>query len=141
MTYIYNLWYQKWAFLFLKYQACLLQTTQDLFNCVHVFLYQMCGFPLEIAEQHMHSYLGVCLHHRLSRQPHIDFICNKANRLLHRFLYGNLKHCLTKLKECAYKHLILLILDYFSSNWDPYQHKLFYETEMIQHQDVRFVSS
>ena len=98
----------------------------------------MCGVPLEIAGQH--SYLGVHLHHRLSWQPHIDFICNKANRLL-GFLYRNLKRCPTKLRECAYKQLILPILDYCSSIWDPYQHKLIHKIEMIQHRAARFALS
>ena len=30
-----------------------------------------------------------------------------------------------------YKQLILPILDYCSSIWDPYQHKLIYKLEMI----------
>ena len=37
-----------------------------------LFSYQMCGIPLEIVEQH--SYLGVCLHYKLSWQPHIDYL-------------------------------------------------------------------
>ena len=56
-------------------------------RCVH-------GTPLEIVEQH--NYLGVCLHHRLSWQPHIDSICNKANHLL-GFLHRNLRYCPNKL--------------------------------------------
>ena len=47
-------------------------------------------------------YLGVCLHHRMSWQPHIDFICNKANCLL-GFLHRNLRLCPSKLKENTYK--------------------------------------
>ena len=55
-----------------------------------LYSYQMCGIPLKIVEQH--NYLGVCLHHRMLWQPHIDFICNKANHLL-GFLHRNLRHC------------------------------------------------
>ena len=39
-----------------------------------------------------HSYLGVQLHHKLSWEPHIDYICSKANRTL-GFLQQNLQHC------------------------------------------------
>ena len=82
--------------------------------------------------------LGVCLHHRMSWQPHIDFICNKANYLL-GFLHRNLWHCPSKLKECTCKQLILPALDYCSLIWDPHQHKLIYKLEMVQHQATRFV--
>ena len=101
-----------------------------------LFSYQMCGTPLEIVEQH--NYLGACLHHRLSWQPHIDSICNKANRLL-GFLYRNLRHCPNKLKECAYKQMIQPILEYCSPIWDPYQHRSIHKIEMIQHRAARFV--
>ena len=96
----------------------------------------MSGTPLEIVEQY--NYLGVCLHHRLSWQPHIDSVCNKANRLL-GFLRRNLRHCPCNLKESAYKQLILPILDYCSPIWDPYQNKLIQKLEMIQHRAARFV--
>ena len=43
-------------------------------------LYTMDGTPLMTTEQH--SYLGVQLHHKLSWEPHIDYICSKANRTL-----------------------------------------------------------
>ena len=101
-----------------------------------LFSYQMCSIPLKTVEQH--SYLGVYLHHRMSWQPHIDFICNKANHLL-GFLYRNLRHYPSNLKQCAYKQLILPTLDYCSPIWDPYQHKLIYKLEMIQHRAARFV--
>ena len=87
-----------------------------------LYSYQMCGIHLEIVEQHNYTRLGVCLHHRMSWQPHIDFICNKANHLL-GFLHRNLWHCSSKLKECAYKQLILPTLDihwsgtHISTNW------------------------
>ena len=69
----------------------------------------MCGIPLEIVEQY--NYLGVCLYHRMSWQPHIDYICDKANCFL-VFLHRNLWHCPSKLKKCTHKQLILLTLDY-----------------------------
>ena len=48
-------------------------------HCTKSFLCKMYGIPLEIVEQHY--YLEMCLHHRLSWQPHNDSICNKANCL------------------------------------------------------------
>ena len=129
-------WSRRWQMEFNVSKCKILQVSTH-YSKSH-FSYQMCGVPLEIAEQH--SYLGVRLHHRLSWQPHIDFICNKANRLL-GFLPRNPKHCPTKLKECAYKQLILPILDYCSSIWDPYQHKLIHKIEMIQYRAAWFVLS
>ena len=94
-----------------------------------LFSYQMCGTPLEIVEQH--NYLGVCLYYRLSWQPHIDYICNKANHLL-GFLYRNLRHCPNKLKECAYNQMIQPILEYCSPIWDPYQQKSIHKIEIYK---------
>ena len=62
---------------------------------------------------------------RLSWQPHIDSICNKANRLL-GFLY---RHCPNKLKECAYKQMIVPILEYCSPIWT--QHRSIHKIELI----------
>ena len=93
-------------------------------------------FPFKLLD--ISNYLGVCLHHRLSWQPHIDSICNKANRLL-GFLYRSLRRCPNKLKECAYKQMILPILEYCSPIWDPYQQKSIHKLEMIQHRAARFV--
>ena len=84
-----------------------------------LYSYQMCGIPLETVEQH--NYLGMCLHHIMSWQPHIDFI----------FLHRNLRNCPSKLKEYTYKQLILSILDYRSPIWDSQQHKLIHKLEMV----------
>ena len=94
------------------------------------------SIPLESVDQYNH--LGVCLHHNLSWCPHIELISNKANHLL-GFLRRNLRHCPNHLKECAYKQLILPILEYCSPIWDPYHHKLIYNLEMIQHWAACFV--
>ena len=44
------------------------------------YIYTMSKTPLEVVEEH--DYLGVRLHHKLSWSPHVNHICNKANRLL-----------------------------------------------------------
>ena len=63
----------------------------------------MVATPLMTTEQH--SYLGVHvqLHHKLSWEPHIDYICSEANRTL-GFLQRNFQHCATHLQELVYKH-------------------------------------
>ena len=102
-------WTRRWQMEFNVSKCKILQVSTCYIKSL--FSYQICGTPLEIVEQH--NYLGACLHHRLSWQPHIDSICNKANRLL-GFLYRNLRHCPNKLKECAYKQMILPMLEYCS---------------------------
>ena len=96
----------------------------------------MKGIPLESVEEH--SYLGVTLHHGMSWKPHINNVCNKANRLL-GFLKRNLHHCSSNLKEMAYKQLILPSLGYCAPIWDPFHHNLINQLEMIQHRAARFV--
>ena len=52
------------------------------------FTYTMNGTPLQPVDHHL--YLGVYIHHKLSWQPQVDYICNKANRIL-GFLWRNLR--------------------------------------------------
>ena len=85
-----------------------------------------------------HSYLGICLNHNLSWNPHITQLCNKANRLL-GFLHRNLKTSPKHIKEMAYKQLILPLLQYCSTIWDPHQQYLIHKLEMVQHRAARFV--
>ena len=49
-----------------------------------------------------HNYLGIRLHHKLSWEPHINYICTKANRLL-GFLKRNLQYAPKEIKEHVYK--------------------------------------
>ena len=67
-------WTRRWQMEFNVPKCKILQVSTH--HTKSLFTYEMSSIPLETVEQH--NYLGVCLHHRLSRQPHIDFICNKA---------------------------------------------------------------
>ena len=51
------------------------------------FIYKMSDIPLATVLEH--NYVGIRFHHKLSWDPHINYICNKANRLL-GFLKRNL---------------------------------------------------
>ena len=84
--------------------------------------------PLEVVEEH--DYFGVRLHHKLSWSPHVNHICNKANRML-GFL--NMEYVAT------YKQLVLLLIDYYSAIWDPYTKKDISKLEMLQHQAACFI--
>ena len=52
------------------------------------FLYSMSGQALTIIEQH--SYVRVIIDHKLSWQPHVDYVCGKAMKLI-GFLNRNLR--------------------------------------------------
>ena len=69
-----------------------------------VFTYQMLNSPLETVLEHNH--LGIRLHHKLSWELYISYICNKANRLL-GFLKRNLYNAPLEIKEHVYKQLLL----------------------------------
>ena len=102
------------------------------------FNYTMQGVQLTTVKQH--HYLGILLDQKLSWHPHIDQICNKANRLL-----GLLKRNLPKNNNCqtirehSYKQLILPMLSYCATIWDPHHQNTINKTEMIQHRVARFV--
>ena len=100
------------------------------------FTYKMSDIPLATALEH--NYLGIHLHHKLSWDPHINYICNKANRLL-GFLKRNLHNAPSEIKEHVYKQLFLPSLEYCSTIWDPYHHTGISKLEMIQHHAARFV--
>ena len=75
------------------------------------FNYTMQGVQLTTVKQH--HYLGILLDQKLSWHPHMDQICNKANRplgLLKRNLPKN-NNCQT-IREHSYKQLILVISSY-----------------------------
>ena len=100
------------------------------------YSYSTNGAGLESVESH--SYLGVQIHHQLLWNPHINSICNKANKLI-GFLLRNLRHCPPILKETAYKQLVLPCLEYCTFIWDPFQTCLIHQLEMVQHRAGHFV--
>ena len=85
-----------------------------------------------------HTYLGIRLHHTLSWEPHVNYICGKANRLL-GFLKRNLYNAPIQIKEHLYKQLLLPSIEYCSAIWDPYHQTTVSKLEMIQHRAARFV--
>ena len=100
------------------------------------FAYRVNNNNLKTTDQH--PYLGICLNHKLSWNPHITQLCNKANRSL-GFLHRNLKTSPMHIKEEAYKQLILPVLQYCSTICNPHQHYLIHKLEMVQYWVVQFV--
>ena len=69
----------------------------------------MNGLPLRLVEKV--KYLGIYLNNKLTWHDHIDYICNKANRLL-SFLKQNLHSCHKYVKEYAYKQLLSTVVPF-----------------------------
>ena len=105
-------------------------------RCKSSFSYIMHGLPLCIVDHH--SYLGVVLDHKLSWEPHQNYISNKVNRLL-AFLNRNLPRANQCLREYSYKQLVLPVLDYCATIWDPHYQNSIHRIEMLQNRAARFV--
>ena len=90
---------------------------------------------LNIVSQH--PYLSITLDHKLSWHCHIEILCHKTNCTL-GFLKRNTYNLSIYLHERSYKQLILPILDYHSSIWDPYHHNAINQIEIIQHRAAQF---
>ena len=129
-------WAEKWQMKFNIKSVIISCKSQTIVIKSTVYVYTMDGTPLMTTEQY--NYLGVQLHHKLSWEPHIDYICSKANRTL-GFLQRNLQHCPTHLQELAYKQFVLPVLEYCSPMWDPHHQKHISKLEMVQHRAARFV--
>ena len=73
----------------------------------------MSNTPLNVVQQH--TCLGVCQDHKLSWEPHVNYICSKANHLL-GFLKRNSYNGPTQIKEHLYKQLLLPSMGSLPSN-------------------------
>ena len=85
------------------------------------------------------TYLGVSVSSDLSWTAHIDSVCSKAKRqvgLLHRQFHNASPTC----KDQLYKSLVLPILDYCSSLWDPNYATHVSKLESVQKFAARFVT-
>jgi len=85
------------------------------------------------------TYLGVSISSDLSWAAHIDSVCCKAKwqiGLLHRHFYARSPSC----KAQLYKSLVLPILDYCSSLWDPNNAIHVNKLESVQKLAARFVT-
>ena len=127
-------WANEWQMDFNVSKCNILQVTTH--HTTKTFTYQMNGVPLKSVEKI--KYLGVYLNNKLSWHDHIDYICNKANRLL-GFLKRNLHSCHKHFKEYAYKQFLLPSIEYCCAIWDPHHQNDISKLEMIQHRAARFV--
>lgn len=83
------------------------------------------------------KYLGITINEKLQWAEHISNITKKANATL-GFLHRNLKKCPSHIKTSCYKSLIIPILEYACTIWDPYTLKDINKIEKIQRRAARF---
>ena len=100
--------------------------------------YTFCGKELQVVTSH--PYLGIEIDKKISWKPHIDNTTAKANKVL-GCLRRNLWFCSRRVKETAYKTLVLPILEYGSTAWGPYQENQITRLEAVQRKAARFCMS
>ncbi len=104
----------------------------------HEKFYTLCNEILKQVDKT--KYLGVTISDDLSWSPHVEYIANKANKVL-GVLRRNLKHCPAELKETAYLSMVRSILEYASAVWDPHLQKDIGLIERVQRKAARFVKN
>ena len=104
--------------------------------------YKLDNHILEQVEEN--PFLGVTIHQNIKWACHKNKIYNKPNsvfcfRLRWMFIQRNLKHATHDLKELAYISLVTAILEYSSTDWDPFYQKDIDRLERVQRRAARFV--
>ena len=87
------------------------------------------------------KYLGLTIHKKLSRKPHVSMIIKKANQIK-AFLQRNLRTSHRDVKARCYTTYVRPILEYAASAWDPTgegNQQLRYSLEMVQRHAARMV--
>ena len=83
------------------------------------------------------KYLGVILDNKLSFNLHVDYIINKATKLLN-LCRRNLHMCNQDVKQTAYNTLVRPHLEYASSAWCPHTKCNIDKIEAVQRRAARF---
>ena len=86
------------------------------------------------------KYLGVTINEKLQWADHISNITKKASATL-GFLHRNLNRCPSFIKTFCYKSLIIPILEYACTVWDPYTRKVINKIDKIQRRAARFTKN
>jgi hypothetical protein len=86
------------------------------------------------------KYLGVYITSTLKWDAHINYILNKASRILGLLKY-TIKDANPNIKKLAYLTLCRPILEYASEVWDPTNRELVNRLEVFQNKAVRFIYS
>ena len=127
---------RKWGMRFQPTKCNMMQFTRKRINKITAS-YSLQGTFLGNVENI--KYLGITITNDLRWNTHASNICTKANRT-RGFLRRNLTPCPQDVKESAYKGLMLPILGYGSSVWDPQSILLHDELKKVQKRAARFVT-
>ena len=84
------------------------------------------------------KYLGVVVDSKLSWNDHISHISSKASKTLN-LLRRHMFTCHTSSKHKAFRALVLPILDYASTVWNPHTQKNILALEKLQNRGARWV--
>ena len=128
-------WAQTWGMEFNVQKCNILTITWKKSNRL-AFTYKMKGQIVEGVRST--KYLGITITEKLKWNVHIAKISGAANKML-GFMWRNLRHAPTSIKEKAYTSFIRPKLEYSSSIWDPHTQKDINQLEMVQHRAARFV--
>ena len=86
------------------------------------------------------KYLGITINEKLQWAEHISNITKKASNTL-GFLHRNLKHCPPHIKSSCYKSLVVPVIKYGCTVWDPHTHKDIDKIDKVQRRAARFVKN
>ena len=86
------------------------------------------------------KYLGITINERLQWAEHISNITKKASAMF-GFLHRNLNKCPSFIKILCYISLIILILEYAYTVWDPYTLKDINKIDKIQRRAAVFTKN
>ena len=84
------------------------------------------------------KYLGVIVDSKLSWNKHVSHVSLKASRTLN-LLHHNMYTCNFSAKRKAFRALVLPVLDYASSVWNPHTQKNISALEKIQNHGACWV--
>jgi len=97
-----------------------------------VYTYNMDSITISSAK-----YLGIIIDEKLNWSKHISIISSSTLGFLNR----NLKFCPLHIKESCYKSLVIPILEYACTIWNPHTRKDILNLEKIQRWASRFVTN
>ena len=106
------------------YVACFLRITNKLHPTVSTYTME----TNIIKQATSVKYLGITINEKLQWSEHISKITNKANGTL-SFLRRNLKNCPSHIKSSCYKSLVVPILEYGCTVWDPHLQEKFKDVQ------------
>lgn len=128
-------WCKEWL-MELNVTKCKVMRVSRTTSCMPI--YYLNNTPLEIVSSY--KYLGVHITNNLTWTKHIEYIINKANRML-GYLRRNFFSAPSSLKLLLYKTLIRSKLEYATPVWDPCHDNLLTALELVQNNSARFILS